>query len=694
MQPQQFVTDDGGMTLQPNARMDDRDDGGEKGSYSLGGQPSSIVSSIQDPTRAGLQVSYEGHYPGTGWEGRPNRYTKNPEGDGTAPREGGTGRPDFFERDEAAGGSLPAFSWEAAGKDGIPIDHKVDGVAYYDGNWVMTLDSKDGLDYIVTYAVPSWNQQFGSVGDPNAIFKPGWIGIHTLNGRIASGNSSVKLPVYETDEPIVDPNGNGGTGHDYGYDGDINVYPAPDAAANSGKSLVLWAGGIYGFGVFEADNVAPAIVTNPTSLTVDENRPVSIVADISGSPNAYQWAKDGGDLSPTNEAYKVTLFEGAQKATLTINSAQVSDSGSYVLKVTNPLGNLQTTPVNLTVQADTEPPAIASVSGGKSPSVSYVTVVFSEPVTADTAGNAGNYHLDKGATVTAAVIASPDSVSLATSDLTSGTTYTLTVSGVKDVSNAGNTIAANSTATFTVPGLTAGFVLWEMYQGLDGTGIAGTAVDDLLGDGSYPDLPARRELLTSFTTSPGLDNVADTFGARMSAWITPAESGAYRFFIRSDDNSSLYLSTSADPNNADVIAQEPVCCNAFLEPTNDAGDVNPQTSEPVNLTAGTSYYIAALYKEGGGGDFCSVAWRKEGDATPAANLSPIPGSFLMSYAAQRLEFGPVTLTAGQVTISWTGSGTLQESIDLKTWTNVPSAPGSPYSASVSAAAVKFYRLTQ
>lgn len=693
MQPQQFVTDDNGVTFRPIARMDDRDNGGEKGSYALGGQPSTIASYPTDSGRPGLQVSYQTHYPGSGWEARPNRYTKNPNGDGTPPRSGGTGRPEFFERDEAAGGNLPAFRWEAAGKDGLPLNHKVDGVAYYDGNWVQVTDTKNGLDYIVSYAIPSWNQQFGAVGNADAVFKPGWVGIHTLDGQIASGASAVKLSIYETDEPIVDPNGNGGTGHDYGYEADLNVYPVAGAAATSGKSIVLWTGGSYGFGVFEVANVAPAITSNPVGLEVDENREVSLVATVSGSPNKYQWTKDGVNLVATNAAYKATLFEGADKATLTILSAQVADSGSYVLKVTNPLGNVQTTPVTLSIRSDTQGPTLVSAVGGRSPSVSYIVVTFSEPVTAATAGNAANYKLSGGATVTSATVSSPTSVSLNTSTLTSGSTYTLTVNGIRDVSNAGNLIAANSTASVTAPGQTAGYVLWEMYRGLDGTGIAGSAVDALLGDSSYPDLATRRELRTSFTTSPDLNNVAEAFGGRLSGWLTPTVSGQYRFFIRSDDASTLYLSSNSDPNNATEIAVEGGCCQAFLEPTNANGDRNTQTSEPVSLTAGTSYYIAALYKEGGGGDFCEVAWRKEGDATAAASLTPIPGSFLKSYAAVAAKFNPVTQADGKVTISWSGSGKLQESGDLRTWTDVAGNPASPYQVTA-AGSGKFYRLAQ
>lgn len=693
MQPQELTTSDGGLTFQPIARMNDRgDDRGEKGQYSLGGQPSTIVSYPPDPTRPGIEVSYQAHYPGSGWDARPTRHIKNPNGDGTLPRDGGTGRPDFFEFDSAGTNDFPAFNWEAAGKDGIPIDNSVDGVEHYDGNWVMTCDTQDGLDYVVTYAVPSWNQQFGSVGDPNAIFKPGWIGIHTLDGMIASGNSAVKLPVYETDEPIVDPNGNGGTGHDYGYDGDINVYPVAGASANSGKSLVLWAGGIYGFGVFQVENVPASIVTNPIDLQVDENRMVSLAAVVNGSPNKYQWTKDGVALAKTNTNYRANLFEGVDKATVTILSAQVADSGSYVLKVTNPLGNVQTTPAVLTVTSDKAPPTVVSGIGGKSPSTSYVTVEYSEDVTADTAGNAANYTLSGGATVSTVAVVSPTKVMLNTSALTDGSDYTLTINGVKDISASGNVIAANTQVTFQAPKQVAGFLLWEMYRGLDGTGITGTSTGDLVADPSYPDFANRREFRTAFTTAPDLNNVADNFGARISGWLTPTESGQHRFFIRSDDGSDLYLSADSNPNNALLIAAETSCCHAFLEPTDEQGNYNPQTSEPQNLQAGKTYFIYAIYKEGGGGDMCEVAWRKEGDTTPAASLTPIPGSFFKSYATAVGKFEGIELAGGQVKITWSGGGTLQESSDLVTWTDVAGSPASPYSVSPSAAQLKFYRL--
>ena len=40
-----------------------------------------------------------------------------------------------------------------------------------------------------------------------------------------------------------------------------------------------------------------------------------------------------------------------------------------------------------------------------------------------------------------------------------------------------------------------------------------------------------------------------------------------------------------------------------------------QTSIPIALVAGKKYALQVLWKEGGGGDYAQVAWRKAGDTT-------------------------------------------------------------------------------
>src|SRR5207249_3798110 len=101
--------------------------------------------------------------------------------------------------------------------------------------------------------------------------------------------------------------------------------------------------------------------------------------------------------------------------------------------------------------------------------------------------------------------------------------------------------------------------------------------------------------------------------------------GSYEFFIRSDDASQLFLSTDDSFANLAQIAEETGCCNAFQE----SGAA--QTSSPITLEKGKKYALQVLWKEGGGGDYAQVAWRKEGDATPAGNLQPIRGNVLNWY---------------------------------------------------------------
>ncbi|MFM7553724.1 MAG: PA14 domain-containing protein, partial [Verrucomicrobiota bacterium] len=147
----------------------------------------------------------------------------------------------------------------------------------------------------------------------------------------------------------------------------------------------------------------------------------------------------------------------------------------------------------------------------------------------------------------------------------------------------------------------------------------------LLADPRYPASPSAKFWASGFnsrTVYP--DDTHDGYGGKISGFIIPPETGVYRFFIYSDDSSRLFLSTDEKPANAAQIAEETGCCNIFTEPD------SPRTSEPINLTGGKKYYIEGIWKEGGGGDYMQVAWRKEGDTTPAASLTPISPAFLAS----------------------------------------------------------------
>ncbi|MHC1764675.1 MAG: LamG-like jellyroll fold domain-containing protein [Verrucomicrobiia bacterium] len=193
-----------------------------------------------------------------------------------------------------------------------------------------------------------------------------------------------------------------------------------------------------------------------------------------------------------------------------------------------------------------------------------------------------------------------------------------------------------------------GLLKWS-YWG-DATGgdqIAGTAVQGLLDDPRYPASPDLVRPVYSFNSRDAFpDDSHENFGATMEGYITPKESGSYRFFIYSDDASQLFLSTDDTEANLVLIAEEPSCCNFFTEPAATYEEMT-RTSNPIALTAGKSYFVRMIYKEGGGGDYGQVAWRKEGDATPAAKLAPIPADFLS--AAVELP-GPAPVPPASTTL--------------------------------------------
>jgi len=129
-------------------------------------------------------------------------------------------------------------------------------------------------------------------------------------------------------------------------------------------------------------------------------------------------------------------------------------------------------------------------------------------------------------------------------------------------------------------------------------GIGSDNIWELINNPAYPDDPTWSDELTAID-SPGLGK--DNFGAMMEGYLLPETDGNYRFWIRADDGSALYLSTDDDPANAVKIAGWDTYAGGY-------DDHPEQASALIPLLAETRYYIRALYKEGGGGDWCSAAW--------------------------------------------------------------------------------------
>jgi YVTN family beta-propeller protein len=182
------------------------------------------------------------------------------------------------------------------------------------------------------------------------------------------------------------------------------------------------------------------------------------------------------------------------------------------------------------------------------------------------------------------------------------------------VTAAGQVTSVSFNWIVVLPNLGNGQIAREWW-----TGIGGTTVASLTGNAAYPSNPNGRDLLSSFETPSNWD---DNTGQRVRGFLIVPVTGQYRFAIASDDQSSLRLSTDANPANAVEIASQP----DWVDPRAWTWYAQQQ-SALITLNAGTRYYIEALMKESTGGDHLAVGWQKPGDSA----ISVIEGTYLMPY---------------------------------------------------------------
>ncbi len=181
--------------------------------------------------------------------------------------------------------------------------------------------------------------------------------------------------------------------------------------------------------------------------------------------------------------------------------------------------------------------------------------------------------------------------------------------------------------------------------------ITGETISKLTSDSRYPDSPSLTLILTSFE-SPAANR--NTYGQRLSGYLRVTESAEYTFWIASDDQSELRLSSDANPANAGAPIASVPAWTSFQQWTK----YPEQKSAPVYLVAGQIYYIEALHKEGYGGDHISVALQKTGAATQTV----INGSLLLPRAVVDSvppttppTFGSDQVTTSSALLSWNAS---------------------------------------
>lgn len=331
------------------------------------------------------------------------------------------------------------------------------------------------------------------------------------------------------------------------------------------------------------------------------------------------------------------------------NVTNLSPSTTYqfYVKAKDATGNsTNSSTVNATTPAPPDTEAPSAPANLVASAVTATSLTLNWSASTDNIGVAG-YDVYRNGTKINSVVVTTTSYSV--TGLTGSTTYSFYV----QARDAANNISANSnTISVTTPSGSVctgtGGIRFQRWAN-----ITGTAVSNLTSNSAYiNNTPTTSGTLTSFEvpTSSG-----DNYGIKVFGYICPPTTGSYTFWIASDDNAELWLSTSSNSANKVRIAYHTQWTNS-----REWNKYTTQKSAAITLTAGQLYYVEALMKEGSQGDNLAVGWAKPGQSTTAPS-EVIPGSQLVAQINDtQAPTTPANLTANNITtttatINWTAA---------------------------------------
>jgi hypothetical protein len=202
------------------------------------------------------------------------------------------------------------------------------------------------------------------------------------------------------------------------------------------------------------------------------------------------------------------------------------------------------------------------------------------------------------------------------------------------------------------------------------TGISGNTVAHLTNNLNYPYRPSSVQTLSGFD---GGTDLADSYGSRIRALVTAPVSGSYTFYLSSDEDSQLLLGSGPQAASAVQIAS----VSGYTNP-NQWNKFASQTSEPVELVAGQSYYIEALHKESTGADHLQVAWTGPGFSSiniiPAWALEPYDLNEAPAFSAATASFSTIERAPSGTVIGSVAATDPEGDLPLYAITSTP-APG-------------------
>lgn len=202
--------------------------------------------------------------------------------------------------------------------------------------------------------------------------------------------------------------------------------------------------------------------------------------------------------------------------------------------------------------------------------------------------------------------------------------YSLTVSATDDA-----TPPLSGTGIVTIQVLTASQVATTQLVHELWDNITGSTLANLYSSSKWPNLPDRVRRVSALEAS---SNIGDNFGARVRGCVIPPASGSYNFYLASDGEGALWLSSDATPANAKLVASVPTASSARTWTT-----FSSQKSAAVNLVAGQRYYVEARLKEGTGNDHIAVGWTGPGITTvtvpSGSQVAPYDSNLAPVFAA-------------------------------------------------------------
>jgi outer membrane protein assembly factor BamB len=270
------------------------------------------------------------------------------------------------------------------------------------------------------------------------------------------------------------------------------------------------------------------------------------------------------------------------------------------------------------VLPNTNPPTVVRVQPRANPAL--LTLTFSEPLNAEIARDVRSYTVAGANPLLAKLDPAGTSVDLTLAEpLPFGSTNALMLTNLQDC--AANVMPGTNLPLKT-PVITPGFLRADYY-----TNITWQTVAHLTRHPKFPDHYDQTAYLTASATARDFGH---NYGLRLWGFFLPPTNGNYTFYVRSDDESEVFLSTDSESANKRLVASQ----TGAGRPHDDTNG-NPRFSTVTGLRAGQRYYFEALLKDGGGEDYLTVVYKAEGEPAPVhntASVTPIPTSALACYA--------------------------------------------------------------